>query len=771
MTTDGNLANVIPLSTPLTAPATFITFGDDVDVVELLGLTGKVEPFVFGNDEWDFTGHAEFKNNTPPGERVCDFTSVPFHKRPLVKMWVLLQADAQVVADKLDLDTLAATLTFNKKAKPRTLTATARVAGLVLSRFADAHLDRLEPEHWAQATAEIQKAADINSAGVTHLAPATSRQRVAVLKELHTTGGLLGWPDPFGSEPWNGDSRDQVIPRTGSESSGLNVTEPTMDAIEVYGVAAFLTSEIAENLLAIAAWWTDRHRTVTPPQTNAEARQMLVDAYTAQGREHGAVAGAMSDSQGLCTAHGAMIYTLGNHNLNRNTLNHMSRDALEIASGRLMEEGVIESVLQPRLGVSPCPIPVKTFKSDSGEMVPFATNLLWEQEGSKRWLSALVHAVAVTIQFLSVARDGDRVLLEKGCATRETVTMDDGIEEPQFWMERWKQKNVKTPFRTTRIALSRHEYEAIQHLEQLHTILGIDARVHPHDKNARLLFDSNLNIGAPNKTNDAVHLDGAWLSWLKTAAKQLHEAGVIPRAVDHVGGLTSREIRATGMILKADRPLGHLVAAREGDHESYQTFLGYTGSVAQQWGFADEDAGAVTALKRAVQSNRLRHVTELSDTAVGNGAPIFAEHMNSNPQVFDAVKDFGDPANPGVLTDKQIKKLGPFAENLVTGPFSHCLGDMDKALCGSKGEPDWTACRPAKCENSVMTPGQLAAVELRRRFDVEHRALANSVDLIDDELTVLLEPYAEMSDSELRKITDDENTAYVEITFGRKDNQ
>ena len=770
MTTDRNLAKVIPLSTPLTAPATFVTFGDDVDVVELLGLTG-VEPFVFGDDRWDFTGHPEFKNNTLPAERVCDFTSVPFHKRPLVKMWVLLKADAQAVADELDLDTLAATLTFNKKAKPRTLTGNAKTAASVLSRFADAHLDRLEPEHWSQATAEIQKATDGNRLGLTYLSPKTSRYRVAAVKELHTTGGLLGWPDPFGSEPWNGEPADQVIPRTGSESSGLNVTEPTMDAIEVYGVAAFLTSEIAENLLEIAAWWTDCHRTVTPPQTNAEAREMLVDEYTAQGREHGAVAGTMNDAQGLCPAHGAMIYTLGNHNLSHHSLIHRSQEALEIASERLMKEGVIESVLQPRLGVSPCPIPVKTFKSDSGEMVPFATNLLWEQEGLKRWLSALVHAVAVTVQFLSVARDGDRVLLEKGCATREAVTTESFIEEEQFWLERWKQKNV-TPHRTTRIALSRHEYEAIQYLEQLHTILGVDARVHPHDKNARLLFDSNLHVGAINQTKtDAVHLNVGWLRWLKTAAKQLHEAGVIPRSVNHVDGLTSRQIRATGMILKADRPLGHLLAAREGDHENYQTFLGYTGSVPQQWGFADEDADTVTALKRTVQSNRLRHVTELSDTAVGNGAPIFAEHMNSSPEVFDAVKGFGDPKNLGVLNDKQIRKLGPFVENLVTGPFSHCLGDMDKALCGSKGEPDWTACRPAKCENSVMTPGQLAAVELRRRFDVEHPALANSVDLIDDELIDLLKPYEEKSDSELRKITDDENTAYVEITFGRKDNQ
>lgn len=738
------------------------------DVVALLGLDDDIDHTIpYQSDIWDLAGHPAWKGKVG-AQTAINFTEVEAYWRPLVKLWALCSLDPEGVAEQLDLDPLAVMSVFREAAKPVTVQGNVKAAKNVLGRLAAAGLYEIAWDDWDRATAAI-RSPHSRAAGVASktLTTRTAIQWSNQIVALDRFGAVAGWEDPFGSPPWQNQLVSHVFKATGSEKQQLNAVRPTEAVGAVLGVAAFVIDELADDILTHLEWWRSRLAGASPPAGAESAREALCELYiTIAEANGGKVPGVVRNGQ-LAVAHQAMCDLVGG-------VTHL---APAPASGRppgdkatplskfavKRAEAALGYRLVPDTSVTPCPLTLRTFPSvtEPGTVVPWASRLLWERAELRWWVSALLYAVAYYLQATVGLRDLDRDLLAVGCVKRKVINVE-GEAVPVWELHAWKQKQLAVPTKTT-FAVAERVARAVEMVERLHTLLDVEA---PEidglpERGHRRLFASDLNVGSARGGREAIHLDLGYMRWFRAMAERLHAAGVVPQDLSDVPDVTSQEVRITAMQAYADRTLGQALSASYGKWTTSRVMRGYIGDVAERLVFvADADAEGVSVEARA------QHLVELAAneaTLSGNGVSKLATALESHRDVFADL----DLANPEPLTKAQLRQIGKTERNLEVGPYTHCFFDPAHALCGGRGSADFRLCRPGACHNSVMTRGQRAAVELRRRaLGRLHPSLARDRAKIDEDLDADLADLGGLDDAELRAIIDDEVDRYLTRAVG-----
>ena len=305
---------------------------------------------------------------------------------------------------------------------------------------------------------------------------------------------------------------------------------------------------------------------------------------------------------------------------------------------------------------------------------------------------------------------------------------------------------------------------AVRLIERLHTLLGVEPAEIDElpERGHRRLFSSELNVVSEKAGREAIHLDLSYMRWFRGVAERLYEAGVVESDLSDVPDVTASEIRITAMQAYADRTLGQALSASYGKWTTARVRRGYIGDVEQRIVFVGDD----DQTDKVGIEHRAHHLVDLAAneaTLSGNGVPKLATAVESHRDVFADV----DLANPQPLTKAQVKRLGTTERNLEIGPYTHCFFEPAHALCGGRGSADFRLCRPGACHNSVMTRGQRAAVELRRRaLDRLHPSLARDKAKIDEDLAGDLEEFKDMDDAALRAVIDAEVDQFLTRTVG-----
>lgn len=768
--TPDRTASVISLHTqPEQAAAGLVAPDDEADVVALLGLGDEINRAIrYGDDRWDLAGHRRWKGKSG-AQTVVNFAKVEPYWKPLVKLWALCALDPEGIAEQLGFDPLSVVSVFGEPARPVTVRGNVIAAQYALRRLAAAGLYEIAWDDWDRATAAMRDARlRTGQATGKPLAAITCQQWAYRLSTLHRLGEIAGWENPFGSAPWQNQPAQEVFRPTGSERQQLNAVRPTEAVGEVLGVAAFVIDELAEDILEHLGWWQSKRAAATPPPDTEAARAALCDLYVDIARANdGRVPGRVYNGtvavphQVMCGLIGGVEHLAPPPKPGKKLADKatpLSKFALTRA------ERILGQSLVPDPTVSPCPLPLRTFPSvrHPDVEVPWASRLLWDPE-LRWWVSALVFAVAYYLQATLGLRDLDRDLLAVGCVKETTIDRDG--EPVRAWvLHGWKQKKMRVPTKTT-FAVGERVARAVGLLERLHRLLGVEAPEISElpERGHRRLFTSELNIGADSGcTRPGIYLDVRYMRWFRGMAERLHSAGVVPSDLSDVPDVDTREIRITAMQAYADRTLGQALSAAYGKWTTARVMRGYIGDVEERIVFvADSDDTEAAAIE--ARANHLVTLAANETTLSGNGLGKLAAAVHAHNDVFLDL----DLANPEPLTKAQLTKLGKTERNLELGPYTHCFFDRAHALCGGRGSADFRLCRPGACHNSVMTRGQRAAVELRRRtLGRLHPVLARDRSKIDEDLARDLEEFEGLSDAELRSIIERETDRYLDRAVG-----
>jgi hypothetical protein len=219
----------------------------DIDVRILLGLEDDVPvPVRFRSDVWDLSGHPAWRNKAG-GQTKVDFTAVPRHWRALVKEWAVASLDPALVLPALgvDFDQMPADAYFAEPARPVTVQGNVKQASLALRRMEAAGLLSVDLDGWDRVTAALRTPLDRAGAKEAKtVATRTCVQQANQLVALHRFGDVVGWTNPFGSQPWDGQPPVQVFRTPGSERA-LNSIRPHEAVGHLLGLCAFTFDKLA----------------------------------------------------------------------------------------------------------------------------------------------------------------------------------------------------------------------------------------------------------------------------------------------------------------------------------------------------------------------------------------------------------------------------------------------------------------------------------------------------------------------------------------------
>ena len=149
----------------------------------------------------------------------------------------------------------------------------------------------------------------------------------------------------------------------------------------------------------------------------------------------------------------------------------------------------------------------------------------------------------------------------------------------------------------------------------------------------------------------------------------------------------------------------------------------------------------------------LVHVAHHADRLGGNGVPAMIAIIDANREAL---------TNPGPLSNSRLRSLGKKYHNVVSGPYTVCIFRPDHALCGGQGAADFRLCRPYECRNSVMTAGQRAKVEIRRRQEMAMTPiLARDAKKIATGMPEVVEEFAAATNEELVQLATEEMETYL----------
>ena len=174
---------------------------DDVrDVIP--GGASVTAPVRFDDDVWNLVGHPDWKDSVG-NETKIRFTSIPAQWRTLAKLWTLASLDPAIVNGWAELSAAEMWRSYKEASKVATAQGNAKALGLGLQRLEAANIQQVDDDGWAQVTTLFQQPINRTEArSAKRIAPKSSKLWADQLRSVHVFGSVVGWPDPFGSEPW-----------------------------------------------------------------------------------------------------------------------------------------------------------------------------------------------------------------------------------------------------------------------------------------------------------------------------------------------------------------------------------------------------------------------------------------------------------------------------------------------------------------------------------------------------------------------------------------
>jgi len=714
-------------------------------------------PVLFNDMVWDLGGHPDWKDKAG-GQTRIDFEAIAPRWRVLAKLWVLASLDPSCVHSWLGEDDADAEVWSSYKESIKTVTAQANVKALALGlrRLQAAGVEQVDVDGWDHITSLFTQPLNRTEARTNkRVSPKSSKLWADQLRSLHTFGGVLGWDNPFGSEPWGERDLSGVfkVSQAGRKIE-LNSVRPTDLVGQTLGIAAFTIDVLADDILAHTRWWVAAHQAAEVPDSDGDGKEVMTGLLRELADENeGKIPGAYDNKGRMKPVYQPLGYLVG--------IDESQRAFQWVRQGLRNAQRLDGLTYELDLTVSPCPLPItKLPHRDTGELVPWTGRLLWRQEELHWWWSALLYSCAFYLNATLGLRDGDRDLLAPGCVKPRTVRNNAGVDVIVNELHAYKQKQHMVPKPTSFMVGSRVK-RAVEVVEQMHSILGIEPTPQKQVPGS-MLFDFQLNLASHRGGRDAVHLDQGYMRWFRGAAERLYAAGIA-----HSDGselpttLGEKVVRITTLQAYASRPLGQALAAAYGQWDGGTRVMGgYVGDVMTEIVLPDVDEAAEYArLGIGVTLRRAAERIDVEGELTGAGLPRLQQALERHP----------DLGNAEPLTRKRAERIGGRQQNLETGPYTLCVYEPDGALCGGKGSADFRLCRPGECRNSVMTRSDRARLELRRRKDTERMPVhQRNADKIAQGVPEIIAEFDGVDDSELVQIilddTDDFIREYLELS-------
>lgn len=747
-------------------PDTFIEVDADLNVADLIG--HDLQAVRFGDDKWNLAGHSDWSAKTRLSQRVVRFGQVPEPYGDLVRLVTLLRLAPVETAEHLGLnrDDVAGVLKTRTPSNPGTALSVVKHFSGALRVMASAHLHRVEPGEWGRVVDVLNRRVD----GEGNVAKNSANARGAVVVQLAQVAALVGWPDLFGSNPFDGRDVAAVLPK---RDSATNAVGPNDNHFQVLALAHTVINELGPNIVEHVAWWAARDKELAfdpeirklhgknprRRQHSTAAEERLTVELRRLGNEYGALPATLNF--GVPTVPVAALARWAGYAGSPTSAGNFVRKCAAAVSEQLVSEGVITSPLEPVLGATHWPpAEIATLPHvTTGDPVPFTDSLLPYDTGLHWWVAMLVRCVAYKASMACALRDDNgQANLAVGCITWEES--DDGeVRVP--WMATWETKG-RTKAQKVPKPVDETVVRGVELVERLHELLRIEPVRLKKDIPGAALFPTSLLPETTTKRGQ-LYFEPGWFDLFANCAKRLHGRGVFWSDFADLEIGEFREVRVTSATAFASSgAYGSAVVGRMLGHTSGAMTSGYVGSSQDRFesvGFGAEGDKELENATARMTTAVLTHLAQNADTATGNGATK-AEQVFANNEAFFTPEDMANPKPVNDKTAKQIQKDNP---NVHWNEVSVCIYDESKALCKSAGGdetvngPAFLYCRPGRCPNSVMTQGQVARVELRIRSaeksGAQPRGLAHMTEDLGKERRAELK---DVSNDELRERIGDE---------------
>lgn len=529
------------------------------------------------------------------------------------------------------------------------------------------------------------------------------RQCIVVLQRLHRFAELAN-VDLFGSEPWAGQTTTKIIALTAEEATGLNAVQPTDECFDVLGFTEFFIEHCAESIIDLIEFHHD----------------------PANCRPDGAFRSALFKDRPRPDHRNA--------NQKKVLRNNDAREELQRREEAAREAGWLGK----------------------------------EERATRRVVTdigtALATACLYSTQFMLALHSQDIARLDVNCIPKPYA---DGGRTIRSWRGKNREVGHQVEF-----SLSPRVERAINTMKRLVeawrldqdeiTDIGVSGRhrlfVNPQAKNGeRRVFGWSDGTGKDSR-----------LHWLRDASVRLHELGTTTRVLQ-VEQLSSTQMRITALVAFASRECGHALAAEFGMWDSHETMFGYVGNVTPRLISLRKENGGKTldGIEDRLRAGRMALMLKAEVDAQtsdgiglsGNGVSKL-ERIYNDPEydgLWARVQDDSEGLkNHRPLTAAEVKNVGTIERPLYSLPHTYCHFDPSKALCEGRGLENPNTCQEGKCANSIMTPGQRATVEIRRRTAVklieEHNSAGHRLKVlpyITENFPDIAEEFEGVSDVEL----------------------
>ena len=496
--------------------------------------------------------------------------------------------------------------------------------------------------------------------------PAHRRQVVAMIQRLSAFGRLAG-VNIFDSDPWANDAPLKVVPYTAEETTGENRVQPNEACFDVLGFTEFFIEHCADSIIDLVEFHYN------PDHLDGSGKFLL---------------SLFRDPPDPDSKHA---------NNPRSLRNAESRSQLRDLEAAARDAGWLAA----------------------------------DERATRRLVMDMANDLAAaalfSVMFMMAMRPQDVARLDVDCIPKPFA---DGGRV----INGWRSKN-RTPYEVE-FPLSARVERAVTTMKRL-----LEAsRTEPDEitdipaPGRKRLF-TRLPVKAP--TTDRIfdwqnQRPSSRQRYLERAADRLMANGVTTRTLD-CDQVTAREMRRTALVAYASRELGHALAAEFGMWDSYNTMFGYVGNVTPRLVHltADEkDSETMRELEERLRAARMTLMLKVEKDAQESGGIALSGNGVSNLQkiyndaiyegLFARVWDNDEGLkNAQPLTPAEVKLIGTIERPLYSLPHTYCHFDPSKALCEGRGLENPNTCHEGKCANSIMTPGQLASVEIRRRTAVE----------------------------------------------------
>ncbi|EWT05716.1 hypothetical protein N864_02840 [Intrasporangium chromatireducens Q5-1] len=694
----------------------------------------------FGDDVWNLAGHSSWKSKA--GRQTdLDLSQVDVRWRDAVKHLCVLQMAPHLAKDRAPDGPMADTWASGQEpVQPVTAQGNLKMLSHALRAIDRARIIEFDEAAWERIQQLLVTPHDAKEkAAGTVLSPATGRGRAQQLIGLWQVCLMLDRDDLLGGiQPFDG--RETSTLYRGRTKAKTNAVRPS-DAVGKYlGFTGWVADHVTADVVRHVDWWAANSRQDEPlseDELRADLFDLLVDIAE---RNNGRVPGTRNKKGVLTLAHGALGRFLGQHDA----------DEAFLAGRWAMSQ--LRGHVEPSEDVTPCPLPITTIDTPDGP-VPWARRLLPQFDELDWWHRAIVYTTMYYLSATLMLRDQQLAVLAVDPITVETVERPDGAPHVRNVLHAHRTKNRHSPVPTTVIANARI-VRLLRLMRELQQSLGYEPAL--SEVGLPMLFDQRLAVplGKDPRVNarTSLHLDAGFANVLRGAAARLVDRGVIQRDLGDLK-VSMREVRITCAQAWASREHGAALAAAYGQWDTRKVAMGYVSDVYKQL-ITPVDPDDAADLVNETKGRALIAAARSRDSLTGRGLPRLDEAIHRADIPL---------ANPTPLTPARLRTLGKRNKNVQQGTFTLCMWQREGARCEGLAGPDFRKCAPGECRNSVMSRGDRARYELRRRADLASdsapgRRNAGRMDAMNPDIKT---EFADSSEEDLQAILKADYDAWV----------